>query len=288
MNNSVLLTKVIEGLFHVAGRRTLVSFSIEVIKTVIKKLESQYDFFRHVEIEDALYSEGGIRVTTDHIVDGVDPVRLGQALDTLIRVVYIDLLESVGEDVGLFFIHELKEKLGEQVVEELSTYGLNFDQIQTEQHQLYRQMEKKPFRRPSIDKPEDHRKIDYNWDTVSTWKYDNNVCLLYDGKGTLLDTIQLDLIIEDYVRRVTEFKESTPKTSTMGKVTEKEEQLLDMLRLQDIDIDSALNLLQVSKQKLNVIIAKLLQMEMLQYSSDTEVKITEKGIQYIAEKQFSK
>jgi hypothetical protein len=284
MGNSELLTQVVEALFYVAGRRTLSSYSIQVIKTVVKKLEPKYDFLRHVEIEDALYSEGGMRISTDHIVDSVDPVRLSEALDDLIRVVYIDLLETVGDDVGLFFVSELKARLGEHSVEELMNYGVNFDKIQGDQHKLYREMEKKPDRNPHREKPDEPHKLGYSWDTVSTWKYDNNVCLLYDGQGTLLDKIELDLVIEDYVRRVTEFKESTPPESTMYKISGKEDQFLELLHDRDVDVDSAIVALEISRQKLNAMIQKLIRLEMLEYISDKEIKLTQKGLEYLTEK----
>jgi RNase adaptor protein for sRNA GlmZ degradation len=126
----------------------------------------------------------------------------------------------------------------------------------------------------------------YTWDTVSTWKYANNVCFLYDEQGRLLDTLQLDLIVEEYVERVTESRQkhplSAPKT-TMVKMTEKDHELLQMIRRRDTDVDSAVSLLHISRQKFDTIVQKLLQLEMLQYLSDTEVKLTEKGLQYLSD-----
>jgi hypothetical protein len=139
---------------------------------------------------------------------------------------------------------------------------------------------------PSFPKEEEQEEPEYTWDTVSTWKYDNNVCLLYDGQGKLLDTLQLDLIIEDYIERVTETKKhqliSSPKT-TMLKVTEKENELLEMMRRRDTDVQSAVTLLHISRQKFDTMIQKLLQLEMLQYISDNEVKLTQKGLQFLLE-----
>jgi hypothetical protein len=139
-----------------------------------------------------------------------------------------------------------------------------------------------PSHKPEPKEPEPG----YTWDTVSSWKYDNNVCFLFDSQGKLLDTLQLDLIIEEYVQKVTETKESAPsQTSIMLKVNEKEDELLEMLRRQDIDIESAVTLLHISRQKLDLMIRKLLQLEMLKHISENEVKITEKGLQYLSEKK---
>ena len=128
----------------------------------------------------------------------------------------------------------------------------------------------------------------YTWETVSSWKYDNNVCLLYNSQGTLLDTLQLDLLIEDYVRRVIEEKEeTTQKTNTLLTLTEKDDELLEMLRRTDMDADSALTLLHISQQKLDAMIHKLIELDMLQYIAPNEVKLTEKGLYHLSENKHN-
>jgi Mn-dependent DtxR family transcriptional regulator len=69
----------------------------------------------------------------------------------------------------------------------------------------------------------------------------------------------------------------------MIQVTEKEQELLHMIRRRDTDVESAVTLLHISRQKFDTMIQKLLQLEMLQYLSDNEVKLTEKGIQYLSD-----
>ncbi len=125
----------------------------------------------------------------------------------------------------------------------------------------------------------------YTWDSVSTWKYQDNVCQLYDTDGRLLDTLQLDLLIEDYVQRITESQKHpmipSPRT-TMLKVTEKEHELLQMMQHRDLEGESAVILLHVSRQKFESMIQKLLNMELLQHQSEKEVRLTEKGLQFLA------
>jgi hypothetical protein len=101
-----------------------------------------------------------------------------------------------------------------------------------------------------------------------------------------LDTIQLDLLIEDYVRRVieTEDTEAKPTVQTILRVTEQDDAFLEMLKERDIDVEYAMTLLHISQQKLQTMIQKLLQLEMLQYISNNEVKLTEKGLRYLLKK----
>ncbi|MBE3137004.1 MAG: hypothetical protein IMZ43_06390 [Thermoplasmata archaeon] len=285
VNNSILVTRVIEALFTVVGRRTLDSFAIQILKTTTEKLENKFDFLRFVKVHDDFFLEEGIKATIDSKFDTVEPARLGEAIDTLVRVIYMELTKTIGDDVGLYFITELKDNLGDLYVDELRGCGVHLDLIQMEQHMHYQMKGLQPVP-PSFPEEEEQEESEYTWDTVSTWKYDNNVCLLYDGQGKLLDTLKLDLIIEEYIERVTEEKKhqlvSLPKT-TMLKVTEKENELLEMMRRRDTDVESAVTLLHISRQKFDTMIQKLLQLEMLQYISDNEVKLTEKGLQHLSE-----
>ena len=283
-NNSVLAKRVFEALFTVVGRRTLDSFAVQILKTTLEKLETKYDFLTLITIHDDFFSDDGIQSTFDKTFDAIEPSRFGEAIDALIRVIYLELTETIGNDVGLYFISELKQHLGDSSVDELRGYGVYFERIQSEQHLRYQAKGAQPFPKPP--RKEEQQEPPYTWDTVSTWKYDNNVCLLYDDQGRLLDTLQLDLIIEEYVERVTESQKQhqtlVPKT-TMIQVSEKEQELLHMIQRRDTDVQSAVTLLHISRQKFDTMIQKLLQLEMLQYLSDNEVKLTEKGIQYLSD-----
>jgi hypothetical protein len=281
--NSVLTTRVFDALFSVIGRRTLDSFAIQTLKTTLEKLQTKFEFLSLVTIHDDFFSEDGVQTAFDPGFETIPPSHLGLAIDALIRVIYLELTETTGDDVGLYFITEVKEQLGEAIVDELLSDGVQFELIQSEQHLRY---QGKGPHRAALKLPiKGQETLQYTWETVSTWTYEENICFLYDEQGRLLDTLQLDLIIEDYVERVTKAQQqphlAAPQT-TMLKVSEKETQLLEMIRRRDTDVESAVVLLHVSRQKLDTMVQKLLQLEMLQSLSDTEVKLTEKGLQYLA------
>ncbi|MCX6664924.1 MAG: hypothetical protein NT038_02520 [Euryarchaeota archaeon] len=286
LRNSDVVTHLIKSLLLVAGRRTLYSFALQVIKTTMKKLEKDFTFLGNINIQEASYSEGGASISTDPVIDTVESAQLGEACDAIIRVFYKDLLDTTGDDAGLYFITELKEQLGDQFVSSLQKHGINFERIQTEQHIRYRFREHKA---PQPPKPKEEPKKEeptspYTWDTVSTWKYDDNLCFLYKDNGSLLDTLQLDLVIEDYIIRISAPKDAPiPIESTMITMAEKDIKFLEMLREQDMDMELAIGLLHVSTQKFEALIKKLVHLEMLQYISDDEMKLTEKGISFLSE-----
>jgi hypothetical protein len=283
VNNSLLVTQVVKALFEVIGRRTLDSFAVQILKTTTKKLQTKFDFLGLIEIHDDFFTEEGIITVIDSKFDSIEPAKIGEAIDALIRIVYLELIDTIGNDVGLYFITELKDHLGDLSIDQLEGYGVHLQDIQTEQHLHYQLKGPSPI--PPVPKKDEHEETAYTWDSVSTWKYDNNVCFLYDGQGKLLDTLYLDLIIEDYVERVTESKKHmlvpAPRT-TMLRITDKENELLEIIRRRDTDVESAVTLLHVSRQKFDTMIQKLLQLEMLQYISDNEVKLTEKGLHHLS------
>ncbi len=281
--NSRLTKQVFDALFTVIGRRTLDSFAVQILKKTLEKLETKYDFLNLVTIHEDLFSEDGIQTTFDQTFDAIDPSHLGEAMDALLRVIYLELTETIGSDVGLYFITELKQHLGDITVDELRENGVQFERIESEQHSRYQIKGPRPS--PPMHPKEKQEEQPYTWESVSTWKYDNNVCLLYDDQGRLLDTLQLDLIIEEYVERVTESQKQQEMSSprTMMKLTDKDHELLEMMRRRDIDVQTAVTLLHISQQKFDTIVQKLLQLEMLQYQSENEVKLTEKGLQYLSD-----
>ena len=57
LKNSEIIKHVLQTLINKIGRRTSESFALVIIDTVIKELESKYDFLKYAKIENMLYSE---------------------------------------------------------------------------------------------------------------------------------------------------------------------------------------------------------------------------------------
>ncbi len=285
--NSDVIRHILKATFVVAGRRTLDSFAVKVVKTVVKTLEREFDFLKYVEIKDVVYSEVEEIVTVSSDLDSIEPSKIGKAINIVLREVYKELKD----DAGLYLISELKEYIGEKYVLAIENLGVDLDDIQSEQHQLYSLQDRKKSV-PTIEteteqkaeRIDDANLLDYTWNDVSNWEYDNNVVSLYGDEGGLLDKLHLDMLIEDYVNRYTKDKESIP-TSKMFEIDEKEHEFLQMLHSRDMDIELAKVLLHISGEKLDTMIQKLLELEMLQHVSFNEVKLTEKGINYLSGKE---
>ena len=288
LKNSVLLRSVITAIYNVASRRTSSKSADESIGSTIKTLEKKYDFLRHVNIDQKDLSTGDFAISFSEDIDELHPAIVGRALEALIRVVYND----IGSEAGLYFVTELKQLAGDDVSRAFTDREIDLDQVQLEQHYAYNRQERK---RAIADvtrrgkRPENL--VGYDWGTVSHWKHEpgSKFCTLYDKQGNVLDRLNLDRIIQNYVERLSGYIDVDPReVEKQTSVYEKEYELLKLLLEKDMDADTALHMLHISQEELNNIIRKLSQMEMLQYASHDTIELTDIGVGYISKKEKTK
>jgi len=283
-SNSYVIGEILRSLYHVAGRRTTKSFAAMVIGSIIKTLEQKYDFLKYIRIDDSgsLIEDDAIAIS--HEIDNIDRDRIGRAIEAIVRVVYMDMIGKA----GLFFIAEIKKRAGEELITELNNYGVDLISLQIEQHYLYRSRERKKLKSGGKKKFEDVSLLGYTWKNVSSWKFDPNqkTCVLYNKNGEVLDNLHLETIIENYVKDIAEGDDEIPEELD-GKidVTDKEYELLKMLQRQDMDAESAMALLHIDKNQFDGMVKKLLETELLQYTSYNIIELTEVGISYISNRE---
>ncbi|HIH28357.1 MAG TPA: hypothetical protein HA260_00985, partial [Thermoplasmata archaeon] len=139
IKNSEVIGGILRTLYMVASRRTSQTFAATVIGAIIKTLEQNYDFLRYINIENPEYTNSEIVINISNEIDTVEPTRIGTAVEAIIRIVYMDLVGKT----GLFFMKELKQQAGDQIISELRNYGVNLALLQTEQRYMHRQHRKK-------------------------------------------------------------------------------------------------------------------------------------------------
>jgi hypothetical protein len=290
INNSEVLGGILRTLYLVASRRTSQTFAATVIGAIIKTLEQNYDFLRYINIENPEYTNSEIVINISNDIDTVEPTKIGTAVEAIIRIVYMDLVGKT----GLFFMKELKEQAGDQIITELRNFGVDLGLLQTEQRYMHRQHRKKKqqtqIRKVSegMEHRDDVSLLGYSWKNVGSWKYDplQKTCVLYSKEGKELDRLNLDTIIESYVTTLTEeYEDPSGEYEEEVMLTEKEIELLKMLHSRDMDAEVASVVLHVSKIEFEHIVKKLLQNELLHYVSYNEIELTEEGIRFLSEKE---
>lgn len=292
IRNSVMLRAVITSLYSVASRRTSSKFADETIGTTIKTLEGKYDFLRYIDIDQDNILDGEFAINISPDIETVNPTLVGKAIEALIRVIYNDL----NSEAGLYFVTELKKIAGDEVSKAIMDCNADLDQVQLEQHYAYRRREKKKAISKATkgeisSKGVPKNLIGYGWDEVSHWKHEpgSKFCTLYNKQGKTLDRLNLDRIIQNYVERLSGYIDVDPRE--IEKETEiysKEYELLKLLLERDMDAETAIHMLKISKNELNNMIRKLSQMEMLQYVDYNTIELTDIGIGYLSKKDKNK
>jgi hypothetical protein len=282
--SSEVLSAIFQSLYAVAGRRTTKSFAATVIGSIIKTLETRYEFLKYVRIDEKgqLIEDKVIAIAPE--IDNVEPEKIGKAIEAIVRVVYMDIIGKA----GLFFVTELKRVAGEEIISELKNFDVDLAALQIEQHYLHRSRERKKAKAKARSLNSDVSLLGYSWKNVASWKYDPNqkTCVLYNKDDEVLDNLHLDTIIENYVKDLSESLEELPEElkEKTGDISDKELELLEMLRTRDMDAETAMTLLHVSKEEFTSIVKKLLENELLQYTSYNIIELTELGISYLFER----
>jgi hypothetical protein len=272
--NSEVLKQTLFALCKVSGRRTTDAFAYKVINTIISTLRSHYRVFEHVQIH-GISNQDDIIVSKN--IDEFDTSELYKAIETVIRIVHMDL----EEDAGLYFIKEFKEQIGKETLFYIKNHGVDLGLLEMEQQHVfqYRQDKKKIAGDASL--------LGYTWKDVSKWKYDdlNNVCILYDVHEKVLDKLNLDAIIKEHITRLTGDEQIDDVLDLDTERFKKEFDLMVLLKQKDMDVDTALTLLHVSQEELEHMIDRLLNLGLLEYLDFDVVSLSEKGMKYIEQKK---
>jgi hypothetical protein len=276
LTHAQVLGAVLNATYTVASRRTTQAFAATVLGAIIKTLEQNYPFLKNVSISDREVSGTNV-IGIDRDIDTINHEQIGKAVEAIIRIIYMDLVGKT----GLFFLKELKEQAGEDVVSELRSYGVDLALLQTEQRYLHRQHRKKTRSESDVSL------LGYTWKNVGSWKFDplQKTCLLYDKDGKELDRLDLDTIIESYVTHLTHEEDELPTEATAElHLSNNEIELLKMLSSRDLDAETAEVLLHVSKNEFEAMISHLLRSDLLHYVSHNEIELTEEGMSLISSK----
>jgi len=226
--NAYVTEKLMYGLYQTAGRRTSFNFAIAIMDTITRTLEQRYDFLKYLIFKTKSNSEEVIKIDSD--INSADPFKVGKAIETIVKIVCMDLHEKA----GLFFISELKKNTDSDVIEHLNNIGVDLELLQIQQHYIYRQNKRiktisKEDENESKATTQEDKSLKYTWENVSNCEYDpnNKTCTIYDKEGNVLDFLDLNYIVKNYIQYLSE--ENNSVTTTDYKMEDKEKYLKNSL-----------------------------------------------------------
>lgn len=287
--NSELIKLVIDKLYSILKRRTSNRYSLLILKDIIKTLEFRFDFLKHITINKIEFIEYNNIIDISADIEDVNPKEIGKAIESIIRIASANMKNK---NAGLYFITELKNEIDDILKPYLKKLGMDLDLIQIEQHYLYKEGRKNDEIPDSYHKLFNKNKkksdyaslINFTWDKVAFWAYENNICTIYDKKGKILDRLPLDKIVKDYIIEMTGFEKLPLNSEKLVDLTEKEYEFVKLLLTKDMVAEEAMHLLNISREELSIIIRKLLVYEILQYVSYDTVILTETGVDALINK----
>ncbi len=219
--NAYVTEKLMYSLYKTAGRRTSFNFAIAIMDTITRTLEQRYDFLRYILFRTQRGAEEVIKI--DSNINSADSFKVGKAIETIVKIVCMDLQEKA----GLFFISELKKNTDSEVIDHLNVMGVDLELLQIQQHYIYRQNNRiKTISKEDLNEPEDTTEeksvLKYTWENVSNCEYDpiNKTCTIYDKDGNVLDYLDLNYIVKNYIKYLSEENGFVTKTDYKKEVKE--------------------------------------------------------------------
>lgn len=272
------IEEFIQSIYTVASRRTSSKFAEESMCDAFDILQNRFSLFKKIEINKAVAVGTGFKVNLSDDIKNIQTNEIAHALESLLRVIYDD----ISEESGLYFITEIKNHVGKETVYRIIDLGVDLEQIQSEQHLTYNRKKRK---KELKDNGKQKNPLGYTWGSVGKWNYNDSTkeVELYDTHGNLLDKIGLENAIRSYVENLSGITESSPLE--LAKLLEKHEKAYSFLKLvysENIDFETAKNMLNLNDKEINKIIKELLELKLLQYISDNEIEITESGKDFIS------
>jgi hypothetical protein len=126
---SEVMKNVLKTLISISSRKTDLPYALMTIEDLIKRLESRYEFLKHVQINDDVYNEETanlVSVMSD--INTVPPTEMGKALHAIIE----SLNRSLGDRAGHFFIKEIRNTLNDEYLTVMKTMGVDLGMMQLE------------------------------------------------------------------------------------------------------------------------------------------------------------
>lgn len=267
-------------------RRSVFKTDNDPIEKTLKNLSGKYPLFSQINVIKKQYVDQPPSIQVLNTIDDISKKKMKDAIEDLIRSVSYEVYDTI----GLYFINEFIDYTDNNVKNIIIELGINLFDLQLEIHNAYllekRKMSiKKDSNDINDDKKNSNNFLGYSWRDISYWKHEEGsvYCNLFDNNGNVIDRINLDRVIHNYVEILSGEKnlDSDELEKTIH-IYEQEYTLLKLMLDQDMDAETAMSLLDISKEDLNQIVKKLHEMNMIQYISENTVKLTDEAIDFVS------
>ncbi len=129
LKKSEIMKNVLRTLISISSRKTDLPYTIMTMEDLIRRLETQYRFLKHIQINDDFYNEqSGDMISVMSDINTIPPNELGKALHSIID----SMNRSLGENAGHFFIKEIRNTLSDEYLTVMRDMGVDLGLMQLE------------------------------------------------------------------------------------------------------------------------------------------------------------
>ena len=129
LKKSEIMKNVLRTLVSISSRKTDLPYTIITMGDLIRRLETQYRFLKHIQINDDFYNEqSGDMISVMSDINTIPPNELGKALHSIID----SMNRSLGENAGHFFIKEIRNTLSDEYLTVMRDMGVDLGLMQLE------------------------------------------------------------------------------------------------------------------------------------------------------------
>lgn len=126
IKNSDVLGYTIRVVFDVLDKELGKNISYKTICELVERLNTVYDVFKHVTINDIRVMQGVNIVSIDPQVDSMDPINVGNSIQKIVQ----ELHDQLGERTAYSFITKFKNYFNNEYLFILEEMGVNLDIIE--------------------------------------------------------------------------------------------------------------------------------------------------------------
>lgn len=128
LEKSDVIKNLLTTMLDISGRKTNKGHAISTMDSLVRQLETRFDFLKHVQIKDTRYSEGEAAVSIMSDINTVELAEMGKAIHDIITT----MNRSLGKDAGHFFIKEIQSTLSDDYNSLIRDMGVDLGLLQLE------------------------------------------------------------------------------------------------------------------------------------------------------------
>ncbi len=128
LENSEVIKSLISAMIKISGRKTNKGHAISTMDSLIRQLETRFNFLKNVQIIDTRYSEDDDPVSVMSDINIVESSDMGKAIYDIIKI----MNRNLGSGAGHFFIKELHNTLSEDHTLLIKDMGVDLGLLQLE------------------------------------------------------------------------------------------------------------------------------------------------------------